>query len=78
MIAQVYMLTNSLKKNRTVVEQYVDYICEQGCEKVSGYIEAIRNNHDLPELSHLSDEERIAVHDELVSIMSVYEGKCSR
>ena len=72
------MLTSTLKTNRTAVEQCVDYLCEQGCEKVSGYIEAIRNNDDLPELRELSDEERSAVHDELVSIMSVYEGKCSR
>ena len=58
------------------VEQSVEYLCEQGCLKVSEYIEALQNNRDLPELSRLTEEERAAVLDELLSIMSVYGGMC--
>jgi hypothetical protein len=74
---QVYMRTNSLEISQTTVEQWVEYLCEQGCVKVSGYIEALQNNSDLPELGRLSDVQRAAVLDELLSIMSVYDGKCS-
>ncbi|MBT8117008.1 MAG: hypothetical protein KJO66_04200 [Gammaproteobacteria bacterium] len=45
---------------------------------MSGYIEALQNNHELPELARLSNEERMAVLAELTAVMSVYAGKCSR
>ncbi|MGB5259608.1 MAG: hypothetical protein WBO34_03695 [Gammaproteobacteria bacterium] len=46
--------------------------------QVSVYIEALQRDQELPELARLSYEERMAVLDELVSVMSVYAGKCSR
>ncbi|HSG11146.1 MAG TPA: hypothetical protein VLB10_05300 [Gammaproteobacteria bacterium] len=45
--------------------------------KVSIFIEALQNNQSMPELDALTQDERVVVLDELVSIMSVYQGKCS-
>ena len=72
------MQASPLQYRQTAVEQCVEYLCEQGCAQVSGYIEALQNNHELPELARLSKDERMAVLAELTAIMSVYAGKCSR
>ncbi len=71
------MYANPLQKQQSTVDQYVEYLCEQGCMKVSIFIEALQNNQSMPELDALTQDERVVVLDELVSIMSVYQGKCS-
>ncbi|MDH5469997.1 MAG: hypothetical protein OEY45_02640 [Gammaproteobacteria bacterium] len=71
------MHANPLQKQQSTVDQYVEYLCEQGCMKVSIFIEALQNNQSMPELDALTQDERVVVLDELVSIMSVYQGKCS-
>jgi len=71
------MQANPLQKQQSTVDQYVEYLCEQGCMKVSGFIEALQNNESMPELDPLTHDERAVVLEELVSIMSVYQGKCS-
>lgn len=72
------MQASPLQLRQSAVEQCVEYLCEQGCMQVSVYIEALQRDQELPELARLSYEERMAVLDELVSVMSVYAGKCSR
>ena len=72
------MQASSLQNVPVVVDQYVEYICAQGCVKVTACIDAMQNNEDLPELAGLTREERRTLLDELVSIMSVYSGSCSR
>lgn len=72
------MQLSALQHHQSVVEDYVELLCEQGCMKVSGYIEALQHNQAIPELAELSQAERMAVLDELVAVMSVYQGKCSR
>ncbi len=71
------MQANPLQKQQSTVDQYVEYLCEQGCMKVSSFIEALQNNEPMPELDPLTYDERAVVLEELVSIMSVYQGKCS-
>jgi len=71
------MQASQLQQQRTRVDECVEFLCEQGCMKVSGYIEDLQQNRAIPELDMLSYDERIAVLDELVSIMSVYNGKCT-
>jgi len=66
-----------LQKQQSTVDQYVEFLCDQGCMKVSAFIEALQNNEPIAELESLTQEERAAVLAELVSIMSVYQGKCS-
>ena len=72
------MQTALRQYRQMTVDHYVEYLCEQGCAKVSVYIEALQNEQWLPELGRLSDYERQAVLDELVDVMSVYRGNCSR
>jgi hypothetical protein len=72
------MQTALRQYRQMTVDHCVEYLCEQGCAKVSGYIEALQSDQRLPELSRLSDYERQAVLDELVEVMSVYQGNCSR
>lgn len=72
------MQANALNRDPTVVDRYVEYLCEQGCLKVTASIEALRNDEQIPELAGLSAAERSAVLGELVSIMSIYSGACSR
>lgn len=72
------MQASPLQCEPLVVDHYVEYLCAQGCAKVSACIEAMQNNEYMPELAGLTDAERHAVLDELVSIMSVYAGSCSR
>ena len=72
------MQLSAIHHHQPVVDQYVELLCEQGCMKVAGYIEALQHNQTVPELDGLTPVERMAVLDELVAVMSVYQGKCSR
>lgn len=57
-----------------VVERCVERLCQDGCDKVYEYIEALRAGRELAMTGALSGAERQAVLDELLSIMAVYEG----
>ena len=60
------------------IDQCVEYLCEQGCSKVNGYITALQNDQDVPGLGELSQFERQAVLNELIDVMAAYQDKCSR
>ena len=72
------MQLSALQHPQPAVDHYVELLCGQGCMKVSGYIEALQHNQTIPELAELGQIERMAVLDELIAVMSVYQGKCSR
>ena len=72
------MQSSPLQTDPLAVDSYIEYLCEQGCTKVTACIEALGNNESVPELAGLTTAERRAVLNELVSIMSVYSGTCSR
>jgi len=57
------------------LEQCVETLCHHGCDAVSTYIEALRAGQVFVEVAGLTVAERRRVLDELVSIMTPYEGK---
>lgn len=57
----------------TDIEQYVELLCQHGCERVYAYIDALRAGRQLAETGPLSPGERAQVLEELQSIMAVYE-----
>ena len=57
------------------LEQCVETLCHHGCGAVSTYIEALRAGQVFTEVAGLSAAERRRVLDELVFIMTPYEGK---
>lgn len=59
------------------LERCVEALCQNGCESVSAYIDALRAGEVFAEVAGLSVAERRMVLDELVSIMAPYEGKSS-
>jgi hypothetical protein len=58
------------------IDRCVEALCEQGCDRVNSFIEALRAGHDIPEVAGLSMEERQRVLENLVSIMAVYGDRC--
>jgi len=58
------------------IELCVERLCQEGCGKVTEYINLLQTGESLPELAHLSPAEIKAVLDELVSVMAAYEGSC--
>ena len=56
----------------------VERLCQEGCGKVTEYINLLQAGETLPVLSHLAPAEVKAVLEELVSIMAAYEGSCKR
>lgn len=59
------------------VDSCVEVLCQKGCSKVWGDIEALEAGQLLPETTGLSDSEIQAVLRELKSVMAVYKGTCS-
>lgn len=57
------------------LEQCVETLCHHGCDAVITYIEALRAGQVFTEVAGLTATERRRVLDELVSIMTPYEGK---
>jgi hypothetical protein len=58
------------------VDLCVERLCQEGCIKVTEYINSLQAGHALPELAHLTPAEVKAVLEELVSVMAAYEGSC--
>jgi hypothetical protein len=61
------------------IEECVETLCNEGCDRVYGYIRALEKGEEFPLVAHLSMEERRVVLAQLVSIMYVYDGRtCNR
>jgi hypothetical protein len=58
------------------VDQCVERLCQEGCGKVTEYIELLQAGETLPVLDHLAPAEVKAVLDELISIMAAYQSCC--
>ncbi len=57
------------------LERCVETLCHHGCDAVSTYIEALGAGQVFAEVVGLTVAERRRVRDELVSIMTPYEGR---
>lgn len=58
------------------IDLCVERLCQEGCGKVTEYINLLQAGETLPQLEQLAPAEVKAVLDELVSIMAAYEGSC--
>ena len=54
------------------IDQCTEALCNQGCDRVNGFISALKAGQDFPEVADLNTEERRRVLENLVSIMAVY------
>nr|VFK62685.1 MAG: hypothetical protein BECKUNK1418G_GA0071005_102615 [Candidatus Kentron sp. UNK]VFK70571.1 MAG: hypothetical protein BECKUNK1418H_GA0071006_103215 [Candidatus Kentron sp. UNK] len=54
------------------IDECVEALCQQGCRSVLGKIVALERGEHTPETAPLGEQGRIAVLQELKSIMSVY------
>jgi hypothetical protein len=59
------------------VDLCVEQLCQEGCFRVTEYINSLQAGESLPQLAHLTPEEAEAVLAELVSVMAAYEGSCT-
>lgn len=59
-----------------VVEQVVDRICAQGCERTRQCIRALQETRSQPEYAHLDEACRNTLLQELQAIMAVYDDRC--
>ena len=62
-----------MKNAETDIAYCVEQLCQQGCDKVYEYIDALQAGRQLPGIGPLSPAERRSVLTELRSIMAVYE-----
>lgn len=58
------------------IDLCVERLCQQGCGRVTEYINMLQAGEALPQLEHLTPAEVQVVLDELVSVMAAYEGSC--
>jgi len=58
--------------NHQKLAEYLEILCQSGCDTVNATIEAMENNQANNISEELTPEERIIVLQELKSIMSVY------
>ena len=65
-----------MTKAHNRIDRCVEALCDQGCERVNGFIAALKAGQDFPEVAGLSMEERQTVLEHLVSIMAVYDDRC--
>lgn len=71
-MSDIYNKYNKLDEDGAV-ERCVEQLCQQGCDKVYEYIQALRTGQELAATARLSAAERLSVLEELQSIMAVYE-----
>jgi hypothetical protein len=57
------------------VEHCIETLCDQGCGRVSEYIEALRAGQVFAEVAGLSETERQMVLAELEAVMAPYQGQ---
>ena len=55
------------------VAEYIEILCQNGCQSVNAAIEAMENNQPPASLGTMTDEERYFILKELKSIMAVYK-----
>ena len=60
----------------TAIDDCVEMLCQQGCRSVLGKIAVLEQGEHIPETTFLGEQGRIAVFEELKSIMSVYSNVC--
>ncbi len=53
--------------------EYLEILCQSGCEAVNATITAMENNQSISAIHDLSADERDIVLQELKAIMSVYK-----
>jgi hypothetical protein len=58
------------------IEECVETLCHQGCNRVYDHIRALQHNVEFPEVADLSAAERLSVLEQLVTIMDIYDGSC--
>jgi hypothetical protein len=58
------------------IDECVEILCHQGCNRVHGYIRALQHKEEFPEVAGLSMAERRSVLEQLVAIMDIYDGSC--
>jgi hypothetical protein len=58
------------------IDECVEALCLKGCSMVYGYIRALQQNEEFPEVADLSTAERRSVLAQLVAIMDIYDGSC--
>jgi hypothetical protein len=58
------------------IDLCVEALCQEGCGKVTEYINSLQAGETPPVLAHLAPAEVKAVLYELVSVMAAYEGSC--
>lgn len=61
-----------MKQPEPLVESAIDAVCLLGCDVVSAYIEALRNQEERPEYRGLNREQRDELLRYLESVMAVY------
>jgi hypothetical protein len=64
-------------KNKQLIEECVELICQKGCRSVKQDINLLQRGAILPELEVLDDLARQVVLKELRAIMAVYGDRCS-
>ena len=60
------------------INQCVESLCSQGCNRVTGFIAGLKAGQELPEVAGLNTQERQQVLEELLSVMAAYDGRCER
>ena len=58
------------------LEAHVERLCNDGCYRVHGYINALGQGKPVPGCDELSEHERRQVKHELETIMAVYDRPC--
>jgi hypothetical protein len=64
-------------KNKELIEECVETICQKGCRFVKQDIRLLQRGEILPEFGVLDDLARQVVLKELRAIMAVYGDRCS-
>lgn len=64
--------TNRTELNK--LDALLEEIAQRGCLEVNQFISQMNAGNCPPPLDELNDEERLYIHDELKSVMTVYEG----
>jgi hypothetical protein len=70
------MRLDVMSAHKDKIDQCVESLCSQGCNRVTGYIAELRAGQEFPEVARLSREDRRRVLEELESIMAAYDGSC--
>lgn len=59
------------------VDACVEYLCNQGCKAVWGYIAVLERGESIPGFDGLDPSDVSLVLKELKAVMACYEGSCT-